>query len=88
MLGTDGGDKRNSCLEHCVSPRIQQNLRLERSLEAEQGTKILKSSSLLQVGRSFGGIRQEVRGSSDTYDGRHKDGPSRRGSVGLSPLHG
>ena len=30
-------------LEHCVSPRIQQNLRLERSLEAEQGTKMLKS---------------------------------------------
>ena len=42
---------RNSCSGHGMNSEIQQNLRVVRSHEVGQGTKTLKSSPLLQVGR-------------------------------------
>ena len=53
MLGAYGGDKHNSCMMHGMNSselRTQRNLRVVRSREDEQGTKLLPSSSLLQVG--------------------------------------
>ena len=53
MLGAHGGDKHNSCIMHGTNSSelgIQQNLRVVRSPEAEHGTKLMPSSSLLQVG--------------------------------------
>ena len=62
MLGTHGGDVRNSCLGHGMNSGKGQNLRLERSHEAGRGTKTSKSCSLLQVGRSiFGNVPGNAR---------------------------